>query len=291
MRKPIPIKCKNRVFLAPMEEVNDIAFRTLCKRAGCGLTYTGMIHPLTQENLFLNDKPVLQLFTNSTKGIKEFMCLYDKKVSGWDFNLGCPAKNAKRKGFGVFMHHDLETIENILRIMRENTKKPLMIKIRKSHYTLEIIKIAEKYCDAICIHPRTQAQGYGGVPDLNYARIIKKKTKLPIIYSGNVNENNYKELLKEFDYVMMGRAAIGRPNIFSITSGKSTETIKKINFKDYLKLAEKYKLYFRQIKFQAMNFTKTRENAKELRLKIFNIKSPSELRKLISFDFSDKPSN
>ena len=44
---------KNRIFLAPMLEPNDIAFRMLCKKAGAGLTFTGMIHPLSQKkNIF-----------------------------------------------------------------------------------------------------------------------------------------------------------------------------------------------------------------------------------------------
>jgi len=90
-----------------------------------------------------------------------------------------------------------------------------------------------------------------------------------VIYSGNVNEKNSKELLKKFDYIMIGREAIGRPNVF----GKKP----KIKFGDYLKESEKYNFPFRQIKFQAMNFTKGKKNATELRLKIFKIKNLREL--------------
>ena len=39
------------------------------------------------------------------------------------------------------------------------------------------IKIAKKYCDAICIHPRTSEQGYSGIPDIEFAYKIKKKLK------------------------------------------------------------------------------------------------------------------
>jgi len=295
----------NKFFLAPMEEVNDIAFRLLCKKAGCGLTYTGMIHPQTKQEiishatssggiersrlagtgrenqkkplrLFLDDKPSLQLFCTTTKGIKGFMEKHDEKVSLWDFNLGCPAKTARKKGFGVFLHHDLESIEEILKTMRASTKKPLTAKLRKSKYTFKILKIVEKYCDAVCIHPRTQQQGYGGIPDLGFAEKFKSKTKLPVIYSGNVNETNAKELLRKFNYIMVGRKAIGNPNIFAKLQNKKSN----LTFNDYLKLAEKYKLPFRQIKFQAMNFTKGLENAKELRLKIFECKKIKEIEKI-----------
>ncbi len=267
------IPCKNRIFLAPMEEVNDVAFRLLCKKAGAGLTYTGMINPLTQKEINLEDKPALQLFCTNEKGVAEFIKKYDNEVSLWDFNLGCPAKTAKKHGFGSFLIKDLETIERILKIMRNSTNKPISVKIRKSNNSIKILKIAEKYCDAICIHPRTQGQGYGGDPDLAFAEKIKSKTFLPVIYSGNVNENNFKELLKKFDYVMIGRTAIGNPNIFSKILGKKTN----FEFKDYLVLAKKYSFPFRQLKIQAMCFTKGKENAKELRFEIFKIKKLEDL--------------
>ncbi|MBT3405145.1 tRNA-dihydrouridine synthase family protein [archaeon] len=270
---------KNRIFLAPMEEVNDIAFRLLCKKAGAGLNYSPMIHPKTQKEIHLQDKPVLQLFCGKkdADSISAFMKKYDSKVSAWDFNLGCPAKTAKKHCFGVFLNSDLKTIEKILKLMGENTKKPVMIKLRKSSYTIKIIKIANKYCDAVAIHPRTQSQGYSGEPDIKFAESLKKYTKLPIIYSGNVDETNYTKFLKKFDFVMIGRKAIGNPNIFSEITNK--KNYKKITFADYLKLASQYNFPFRQLKFQAMQFTKGLKNGKSLRLKIFEVKDEKELRK------------
>jgi len=270
------LKVKNRIFLAPMEEINDPAFRIMCKKAGCGLTFTGMINPLSKKKIYLDDTPGLQIFTTNTSGIKEFIEKHDKEVSLWDFNLGCPAKNAKKHGFGSYLK-DLKIIEEILKVMRANTKKPLILKMRKSNISLDILKLAEKYCDGITIHPRTQKQGYSGEPDLNFAKEIKSKTFLPVIYSGNVNEKNYKELLKKFDYIMIGREAIGRPEIFS----KITNTTFKKSFKQYLKLANKYNLPFRQIKLQAMNFTKGIENSTKLRLEIFKIKNIEGIEKLL----------
>ncbi len=267
---------KSKVFLAPMEGINDIAFITLCKKAGAGIIFSEMTHPLTQQKIFTDEKLVIQLFSTNEKGIKEFVKEYDKKVFGWDFNLGCPAKTAKKHGFGVFLQ-DLNSIEKILQTIRSSTKKPFFIKLRKSQQTLEILKITEKYCDAITIHPRTQEQGYSGKPDLKFATSLKKKTKLPIIYSGNVDEKNYKKLLKKFDYLMIGRRAIGDPNVFNFFSKKKTN----FDFKDYLKLAEKYKLPFKQIKFQAVNFTKRKPDAKKLRLEIFKTKNLEELKKII----------
>ncbi|MCW8966463.1 MAG: tRNA-dihydrouridine synthase family protein [Candidatus Pacearchaeota archaeon] len=267
---------KNKILLAPMEEVNDIAFRLLCKKAGAGITYTGLTSPLTKQKIILDDKPVLQLFATSTKGIKEFMSKYDKQVCMWDFNLGCPAVNAKRRGFGAFLK-DLDVIEKILQEMRRNTKKPLGVKFRKSDISFEIVKLAEKYCDIICIHPRTQAQGYSGEADIEFAKKIKNSTKLPVIYSGNIDNKNYKKFLKDFNYVMIGRYAIGNPDIFSEISGSK----KKFSYKDWLKLAKKYQLPFRQMKFQAMSFSKGIKNSRKLRNNLATTKKMEEIEELL----------
>jgi tRNA-dihydrouridine synthase B len=267
-------KPKNRFFLAPMLEPNDIAFRLLCKKAGCGLTYTGMINPLSKQKLILDDKPAIQIFCTKPKGIKEFIKKHEKKAVLFDFNLGCPSTLAEKMGFGSFLHEDIDAIEKILQVMRESTKKPITIKLRKSPKTYKIAKMAEKYVDAIGIHPRTQKQGYSGEPDFEFAMRLKSESCLPIIYSGNVNESNIKKLLENFDFVMIGREAIGKPNIFSKLIGKK----EKIKFKDYLKLAKKYKLFFRQIKYQAINFTKGMENAKSIRDKLSRTTNVKEIK-------------
>ncbi len=276
MSKIKNLKLKNPYFLAPMESINDIAFRILCKKAGTGLVYTGMINPLTKQKLNLEDKPAIQLFSKDGKGISEFIKKHDKEASLWDFNLGCPAKTAKKNCFGIFMNNKLELIDRILKEMKQATKKPITIKIRISNQTEKIIKIAEKYCDAISIHPRTQAQGYSGKPDITFVDRIKSKTSLPIIYSGNVNEKNAHEFLKKFDFMMIGREAIGNPDIFA----RLTDSKKQFSFHDYLKLARRYKLPFSQIKNQAMNFTKGLKNAKKMRASLIKARTLEEIEKV-----------
>ena len=75
------IQVKNRIFLAPMYKVNDIAFRILCKKAGSGLNYTGMINPLSKQRIDLDDKPAIQIFCNKELGIREFIKKHEKQAS------------------------------------------------------------------------------------------------------------------------------------------------------------------------------------------------------------------
>ena len=271
------LKLGNRFFLAPMLEPNDIVFRTLCKKAGCGLTYTGMISPLSRQKLYLDDKPAIQIFGNSSRGIKSFMKKYDSKVSLWDFNLGCPSKLSRKLKHGAFMHQDFEAVEKILKIINDSTKKPVTIKLRKSPHAIKIAKLAEKYVDAIGIHPRTIEQGYSGKADYEFALEIKNSVNVPVIYSGNVNLGNVEKILKDFDFVFIGREAIGNPGIFSNLLGENP----KIDFLNYLELAEKYGLFFRQIKYQAMNFTKGTGNAKYLRKKLIEAKTTPDIKEII----------
>ena len=289
------LKLKNRFLLAPMLEPNDVAFRLLCKKVGCGLTYTGMVSPLSKQKMMLDDKPAVQLFGNSIKGVASFIKKYDKDVSLWDFNLGCPSKLSKKMGHGACMHDDVEMIEMILKVMRGATKKPVTIKLRKSGKAIEIARMAEKYVDAIGIHARTVGQGYSGDVDYDFALKIKEAVSVPVIYSGapkgvpptwmasadadkvgNVNDK-YRRILKDFDFVFVGREAIGNPGIFARLNGKKSG----VGFKDYLKLAKKYGLFFRQVKYQAMNFTKGVAGAKKLRLGLIGAKSVEDVERVV----------
>jgi tRNA-dihydrouridine synthase B len=272
------LELENRLLLAPMLEPNDIAFRLLCKRAGCGLVYVGMTSPLSQAKFYLDDKPALQLFGNSPKGIESFMKKYDSKVSLWDFNLGCPSKLSRRLVHGAFMSGEVEMIKEILKVMRSSTEKPVTIKIRKSDDAIEIARTAESIgVDAICIHARTVAQGYSGEVDYDFALKVKAAVNVPIIFSGDVDENNVDDILKDFDFVMAGRSCIGNPGFFAKFSKKKVD----VGFGEYLKLAKKYRLFFRQVKYQAMNFTKGVVGGKALRIRLIGAKDVGDIEEIM----------
>lgn len=272
------LKLKNPFLLAPMLEPNDIAFRLLCKKAGCSLTYTGMTSPKTKQKLNLQDKPALQLFASDTTNLKQFIKKYNSKVSLWDFNLGCPSSLSKKQKHGAFLQ-DLNKIKQILTLIRQSTKKPISIKLRKTNNTIKIAKLAQDIgIDLLAIHPRTIQQGYSGESDIKYAEKLQKQISIPIIYSGDVNLKNYKKLLKKFPLLMIGRGAIGHPQIFQLLLNKKPT----INFKDYMALADKYKLSYKQIKYQAMNFTKYKKGAKQIRFKLAKTKTIEQIKEIMS---------
>jgi tRNA-dihydrouridine synthase B len=264
---------KNRIFLAPMLEPNDIAFRLLCKKAGAGLTYTGMFSPQSHKELITDDQPAVQLFGATNKGFRDFIKKNDHRVQLWDFNLGCPSTLSRKLGHGAFMHKDFENIEKILKTMRRNTKKPISIKLRKSPQALQVAKLAEPYVDAIGIHARTLQQGYGGEADYEFALKLRDSVNVPIIYSGNIDEKNIEQILKDFPFVFIGRKSTGDPGIFSRLQGEEIN----FDFKEYLKLAKKYNLPFRQIKYQGMTFSRGHPQAKHIRRALMKAKTLKEI--------------
>ena len=269
------LKLKNPFFLAPMHQINDIAFRILCEKNGCGLTYTWLLHPLSREKLMLEDRPAIQIATSSEKGVSEFIEKHEKNAKLFDLNLGCPACNAREQDYGAYLQRHPERIEQILEKMRSSTDLPITVKLRKSKGLLSMMGLFNRHCDAIAIHPRTAEQGYSGIPDIKFAEKVKKLTHLPVIYSGDVDEKNFPEFLEKFDYVMIGRKAIGNPSIFSKLTGQKAI---KSGFDEYLKLSKRYKLDFSQIKFQAMQFTKGKENAGRMRVEISKAQSIEQLK-------------
>jgi len=276
------LELKSRVFLAPMLEPNDIAFRLLCLKAGCGLTWTGMTSGLSRAKLNLDDRPVLQLFGNSVRGIASFMKKYDSEVSGWDFNLGCPSKLSKRLGHGACLN-DLGIIREILEVMRAGTKRPLMVKIRKSDIAFDILKICEDIgVDGVCVHARTLGQGYSGEVDYEFALEVKKQVGIPVIFSGVSRLEDVDSILEDFDFVMIGRKAIGNPSVFRLRDKEKGVRSKSSDFGEYLELVKKYGFYFRQVKYQAMNFTKGLVGGKELRGKLVEAKCVEDIERIMS---------
>ncbi|MFA5084541.1 MAG: tRNA-dihydrouridine synthase, partial [Candidatus Paceibacterota bacterium] len=110
-----------------------------------------------------------------------------------------------------------------------------------------------------------------------FAEELKKRVSIPLIYSGDVDEKNADELLKKFDFVMIGRKALGYPNIFAKLTGKK----RVFGFDKYLKLALKYDLRFGHIKSQAINFTRFNEGSGKIRKQLAKTRNLDELKEVL----------
>jgi tRNA-dihydrouridine synthase B len=114
--------------------------------------------------------------------------------------------------------------EKIFLAVRKAISIPLTVKMRagwdkSGSEAFAIAKVAEAGgVDGITVHPRLATQGFGGKADWSLITAIKNSVSIPVIGNGDiVTPENVLTMIKETgcDAVMIGRAAIGNPWLFS----------------------------------------------------------------------------
>ena len=116
--------------------------------------------------------------------------------------------------------------EKIVVSVCKNSTKPVTVKIRAgwNQHTItapEIAKIAESAgVQAIAIHARTWSDGFTGPIDHGILTQVMKSVSIPVIANGDITSHEQGlSLMKKIGCagVMIGRAALGAPWIFSGT--------------------------------------------------------------------------
>lgn len=231
------VEINNKLVLAPMAGVSNIAFRKICKEMGAGLVVAEMVsdYALHYENkktfnLLTMDKdesPISQQIFGSNL---EYLVKAAKYLDEYttcdiiDINMGCPVpKVAMKSQAGAALLKDPEKIYEIVKAVKNEVKKPVTVKIRSgwdfnSINAIEVAKMIEKAgADAITIHARTRSQGYSGTADWQVIKDVKNAVNIPVIGNGDVTNGLLaKKMLDETgcDAVMIGRGAMGNPWIF-----------------------------------------------------------------------------
>jgi tRNA-dihydrouridine synthase B len=225
------------VFLAPMEDVTDPAFRLMCKKFGADMVYTEFISSdaliryvnKTTEKLTICDeeRPVaIQIYGRETDAMVDAARIVEEANPNiLDINFGCPVKKVAGKGAGSGMLQNVPKMLEITRAVVEAVKIPVTVKTRLGWDADNkiIVELAEQLQDcgiaALSIHGRTRAQMYTGEADWNLIGEVKNNPRMhiPIIGNGDVTSpQRVKECFDRYgvDAVMIGRGSIGRPWIF-----------------------------------------------------------------------------
>ena len=225
------------VFLAPMEDVTDPAFRMMCKHFGADMVYTEFVSAdalirsinATMRKLSISDaeRPVaIQIYGKDKDAMVEAAKIVEEAHPDIiDLNFGCPVKKVAIKGAGAGLLRDIPKMLDIASSVVQAVKTPVTAKTRLGwdNNNLIIEQLAEQLQDcgiqALTIHGRTRAQMYTGEADWTLIGRVKENPRIhiPIIGNGDITTpERAKECFEKYgvDAIMIGRASFGRPWIF-----------------------------------------------------------------------------
>lgn len=225
------------LYLAPMEDVTDPAFRMLCKRFGADRVYTEFVNAdalvrdvaSTTRKLQISDaeRPVaIQIYGKDTASMAEAAQIVEQAKPDYiDINFGCPVKKVAGKGAGAGLLRDMPKMLEITKAVVNAVHTPVTAKTRLGWNDEQkiIVELAEALQDCgiqeLAIHGRTRAQMYTGEADWSLIGEVKNNPRMhiPIIGNGDVTTpQRAKECFDCYgvDAIMVGRATFGCPWIF-----------------------------------------------------------------------------
>lgn len=230
------VPLRSHAVLAPMAGVSDRAYRELCVRFGAAYCVSEMV---SSKALSFNSKKSEELMEISDLerpcGIQIFgddpKCMADaakhaleNKPDIIDINMGCPAPKISSNGSGSALMKNPWLCGEIVKAVTAVTDIPVTVKIRKgwdddSVNAVEVAKICESAgAAAITVHGRTRQQYYKPPVDYDIIKAVRESVSVPVIANGDIDSAERAKEVMDItgcDLVMIGRATLGNPWIFS----------------------------------------------------------------------------
>ncbi len=226
------------LLLAPMEDVSDPPFRSICKELGADVVYTefisseGLIRDAAKSikklDIYEKERPVgIQIFgANLESMLRTVEIVEQSRPDFIDINFGCPVKKVVSKGAGAGILKDIPLMEKITREMVKHTRLPVTVKTRLGwdDESIYILDVAERLQDAgvqaLAIHGRTRSQMYKGSANWEPIAEVKNNPRMfiPVFGNGDVDSPEKALLMRDkygLDGAMIGRASIGNPWFFN----------------------------------------------------------------------------
>lgn len=298
--------------LAPMADVTDAAFRGIVAKYGkphvlftefvsCdGLCSEGRKNLLLNLKFSKKEKPIVAQVFGATPAHFTECAKFIRKLGfdGVDINMGCPQRNIEKQGAGAALIKNPKLARAIIRATKAGAgRMPVSIKTRIG-YDTNMLKtwlpelLAEKPA-AITIHARTRkemskvAAHWEAVAEaVKIARALKSKTL--IIGNGDVvdlEDARHKAKQTGASGIMIGRAALGTPWVFSGVSKESLLITKRLKVMvEHTKLFER--LFKRHKNFYLMRkhyqaYINGFHGARELRRQLMETSNAAEVENIV----------
>lgn len=231
-------KGKCPLYLAPMARYTDAVYRQLCKEQGADVMVTEFV---LADSIVRGGPKVWDMvdFTEGQRpmGIQLFGCnpttlseaakmVCDRMNPDFlDINFGCPAKCVTENNGGSSLLRNLPLLKEIVACaVKAVPDFPVTCKMRigwdeQSIVALDAAKMMEDVgAKAVAIHGRTKEQGYGGRANWEVIESVAQALTIPVIGNGDVRSHlEVDKILRKSPVagIMIGRAALGNPWIFS----------------------------------------------------------------------------
>ena len=253
------------LLLAPMEDVSDPPFRSVCKENGADLMFTefisseGLIRDAEKSiqklDIYDSERPIgIQIFGDKIESMKKAASISEAaNPEIIDINYGCPVKKIACKGAGAGILLNINKMQKMTSEIVKQVQKPVTVKTRLGwdDKSIKIVEVAERLQDvgiqALTIHGRTRKQMYKGEANWEYIAEVKNNPRIniPIFGNGDINSPEKAKKYKNkygVDGIMIGRSAIGNPWIFNKikTYIKENKHIKNPSLNDRIETVKKH---------------------------------------------------
>ena len=287
-----------------MAGVTDFAFRKICADFGADMVVSEMIslkalynHSAITSKMLREDSSAIrccQIFTHEADIVKPvFDAESFKNFDIIDLNCGCPAPKIVKNKDGCAMMSDLQNSKKVISALVENCHKPVSVKFRlgingQENY-LEFAKMC-KECGVqfLTLHARTREQGYAGKVDKSAYKKLIDAVKIPVFWSGDIISIEDANFAKQIGCagVMIGRAALGNPEIFSLLKGTTPPYSKKQAIINHLELLKTYfkteKTLVAYFKKHLMWYVRASKNATQIKQEILHFENLAQIEELIN---------